>query len=50
MLVCFVCFQIGGGEVKLIAMIGAFVGPEFGVQVLLWTLVLGALSAIVTWR
>ncbi len=47
MLACFVCFQIGGGDVKLIAMIGAFLGPEFGVQVLLWTFVLGALSAIV---
>ena len=46
MLVCFVLFQIGGGDVKLIAMTGAFVGPEFGIEVLLWTFVLGGAVAI----
>ena len=47
MLVCFACFQIGGGDVKLLAMIGAFLGPEFGLQVLLWTFVLGAIAAVI---
>lgn len=46
MLICFVLFQIGGGDVKLIAMTGAFVGPEFGIEVLLWTFVLGGAVAV----
>jgi Flp pilus assembly protein protease CpaA len=46
MLVCFVLFEIGGGDVKLLAMTGAFLGPEFGIQVLLWTFVLGGLAAV----
>ena len=52
MLICFVCFQIGGGDVKLIAMIGAFIGPDFGIQVLLWTFVLGAGAAaiLLAWK
>ncbi len=47
MLVCFVLFQIGGGDVKLLAMIGAFLGPEPGVESLLWTFVLGGAAAVV---
>lgn len=47
MLVCFVLFQIGGGDVKLLAMIGAFLGPELGIETLLWTFVLGGAAAVV---
>ncbi len=41
MLVCLVMFQIGGGDVKLIAMIGAFLGLEQGLVTMLWMLILG---------
>lgn len=47
MVVCFALFQIGGGDVKLLAMIGAFVGPAGGLEVLLWTFVLGAAVAVI---
>mgnify|MGYP002624541460 CR=1 FL=1 len=48
MLVCLVTFQIGGGDVKLIAMLGAFLGLEQGLVTMLWMLVLGgALGVIV---
>ena len=41
LLVCYVFFSIGGGDVKLLAMLGAFLGIEQGIEVVLWTLVLG---------
>ncbi len=41
MLLCLVTFQIGGGDVKLIAMLGAFLGWEQGLVTMLWMLVLG---------
>lgn len=52
MLVCFVLFQLGGGDLKLIAMMGAFLGFERGVEALLWTLVLGGIlgSLVVVWQ
>jgi prepilin peptidase CpaA len=52
MLVCFVLFQIGGGDVKLLAMVGAFLGTELGIETLLWTFVIGAASAaiILIWK
>ena len=52
MLVCFVLFQIGGGDVKLLAMVGAFLGVEAGIEALLWTFVLGGASALIIliWR
>jgi prepilin peptidase CpaA len=54
MLACFVFFPggVGGGDVKLLAMIGAFLGPWRGLEVLLWTFVLSACMAIVilVWR
>ena len=52
MLICFVLFQIGGGDVKLLAMAGAFMGPEFGIQALLWSFVLGGAAAVIVlvWR
>lgn len=52
LLVCFVLFQVGGGDVKLLAMVGAFLGPRRGLEVLLWTFVLGAVAGVVIliWR
>jgi prepilin peptidase CpaA len=52
MLVCFVMFKVGGGDVKLMAMVGAFCGPEQGITVMLWTFVLGACTGLIVliWR
>jgi len=54
MLVCYVFFPggVGGGDVKLLAMMGAFLGPWRGLEALLWTFVLGACAAIglLVWR
>ncbi|HEY2250076.1 MAG TPA: A24 family peptidase [Planctomycetaceae bacterium] len=52
MLVSYVFFSVGGGDVKLIAMVGAFLGMERGVDVLLWTFVLGGAAglALLIWR
>ncbi|MBI5759870.1 MAG: prepilin peptidase [Planctomycetales bacterium] len=52
MLVSFVFFNVGGGDVKLMAMLGAFLGIDQGLEVLLWTFVLGGLAALITliWR
>lgn len=46
MLVCFVFFGIGGGDVKLVAMIGAFLGLERGLQAMLWTFILGGMVGL----
>jgi prepilin peptidase CpaA len=52
LLVCFVLFQIGGGDVKLMAMIGAYLGLHQGVEALLWTFVLGSAAgvAVLIWQ
>jgi len=52
MLACFVFFRIGGGDVKLIAMLGAFLGPEQGITAMLWTFVLGGCVGLIVlvWR
>ena len=52
MLVCFVLFRIGGGDVKLIAMIGAFLGPQQGIEAMLWTFVIGGCMGLIVlvWR
>ena len=48
MIVCFSFFPgIGGGDVKLLAMIGALMGWEKGMEALLWTFVLGAVFSLV---
>ncbi|MEK6247971.1 MAG: A24 family peptidase [Planctomycetales bacterium] len=47
MLVCFVMIRIGGGDVKLNAMIGAFLGPEQGITAMLWTFVLGGCVGLI---
>ena len=52
MLLCFVLMPVGGGDVKLLAMIGAGLGLEDGLNALLWTFTLGAISALaaVIWQ
>jgi prepilin peptidase CpaA len=52
MLVCFVLFRVGGGDVKLIAMMGAFLGLEQGIEAMLWTFVIGGCLGLVVlvWR
>lgn len=52
LLVCFVFFRVGGGDVKLIAMLGAFLGPEKGIEAMLWTFVLGGCAGLIVliWR
>lgn len=47
MLFCFVLFNVGGGDVKLMAMMGACLGLHDGVEAMLWTFVLGSLFGIV---
>lgn len=48
MLMCFVLMPVGGGDVKLMAMLGAGLGLEDGLTALLWTCTLGALLAVGT--
>jgi prepilin peptidase CpaA len=52
MLVCFVIFGIGGGDVKLMAMMGAFLGWERAIVALLLTFVLGGTIGLILliWR
>lgn len=52
LLVCFVLFHVSGGDVKLMAMIGAVVGWERGLEAMLWTFVLGACMGLIVliWR
>ena len=52
MLTAFVFFEIGGGDVKMMAMIGAFFGVERGIEVLLWTFSIGFVVgvSIVIWQ
>jgi prepilin peptidase CpaA len=52
MVLCYACFHIGGGDVKLMAMMGAFLGVERGIEALLWTIVLTAAVGLVVlvWR
>lgn len=53
MIVCFSFFPgIGGGDVKLVAMIGSLLGAEKGLEALLWTFVLGSCFSLIllVWR
>ncbi|MBN2024819.1 MAG: prepilin peptidase [Pirellulales bacterium] len=52
LVVCFVLLGVAGGDVKLMAMLGAFLGPEKGIEAMLWTFVLGACAALIVlvWR
>lgn len=49
MVICYAFFagQIGGGDVKLIAMLGSLLGPYLGLEAMLWTFVLGGVMAVV---
>lgn len=52
MVLAFVLLGIGGGDVKLIAMMAAFLGLERGVEAMLWTFVFGGIAALalLIWR
>ncbi len=53
MIVSYACLPgISGGDVKLIAMIGALLGTEKGMEALLWTFVLAACFSLIVmvWR
>lgn len=52
MMICFVLFGIGGGDVKLVAMMGAFLGSQRGIEALLWTFLIGSVVAVavIVWR
>ena len=52
MLVCYVMLKLGGGDVKLMAMIGAALGPEDGFEAMLWTFVLAFCMGLIVliWR
>jgi len=53
MLVCFVFFpDLGGGDVKLLAMLGAGLGRDDGILAMLWTFVIGFAAglAILVWK
>jgi prepilin peptidase CpaA len=54
LLICYLVFggQVSGGDVKMIAMMGALMGPERGIEAMLWTFVLGLCIAvsILVWR
>ena len=47
MVVCFVVFPIGGGDVKLLAMVGALAGLEKGLEVLLWAFIIGGCAGLI---
>jgi len=48
MIVCYVFFgDLGGGDVKLMAMTGAFLGLYAGLEVLLWTFVIAACMSLI---
>lgn len=52
LLVCFVFLKVGGGDVKMIAMLGAFLGTQRGIEAMLWTFVLGGCVGLIVlvWR
>lgn len=52
MLLCLALFDIGGGDVKLVAMVSAFLGLQRGFDALLWTFVIGGAAGLVVliWR
>lgn len=46
MLLCYVFFSVPGGDVKLVAMVGALAGLNKGLEILVWMLVFGACVAL----
>ena len=47
MVVLFVAFPIGGGDVKLLALVGPYLGAGRGIEVILWTFVIASAAGIV---
>jgi len=49
MIVCYVFFagNVGGGDVKLIAMMGAFLGIMSGFEAMLWTFIVAGCAAVI---
>lgn len=47
MLACFVLFGVAGGDVKLVAMLGAWLGLEQGIAAMLWSFVLGGCMGLI---
>ncbi len=52
MVFCFLSFEMGAGDVKLVTMLGAFLGWYHGLECMLWTFVLGAAMglSLLIWR
>jgi prepilin peptidase CpaA len=52
MLVCYLCLDVGGGDVKLAALVGAGLGWANGLYALLWTFTLAGViaAAVIIWR
>ncbi len=46
MLACFLLSDMGGGDVKLLAVVGSFLGLQLGLTALLWTIVLGGACGV----
>lgn len=46
MVVCYLFFQFGGGDVKILTMVAAFLGLEKGIEAMLWTFVVAAIFGI----
>ncbi|MGO8753394.1 MAG: prepilin peptidase [Thermoguttaceae bacterium] len=51
-LLCYLVFKVGGGDVKLIAMMGALLGFQRGVMAMLWTFVIAGCAGLIVlvWR
>jgi prepilin peptidase CpaA len=47
MLVCYVFFHVGGGDLKLLAMVGSLAGLEKGIEILLWTFIFGGCVGLI---
>jgi Flp pilus assembly protein protease CpaA len=47
-----VFFELGGGDLKLLTMVGAFLGWQCGLEALLWTFVLAGVAGLasVVWQ
>ncbi|QDU98025.1 prepilin peptidase [Lignipirellula cremea] len=50
MVVCYLVFAggIGGGDIKLVAMMGAFLGAYAGMEALIWTFLIAAVAGVIS--
>jgi prepilin peptidase CpaA len=50
MVVCYVFFAggVGGGDIKLVAMMGAFLGLYSGLEAMLWTMIVGGCIGLIS--